>query len=48
MKTGNHFDNSRYKLYRDKLNHIIRKSNHYKNYFAKYKPNIKKTWNGIK
>ena len=37
MKTGNHSDNSQYKLYRDKLNHIIRKSksNNYKNYNCK-------------
>ena len=44
MKTGNHSDNSQYKLYKNKLNNITRKSksNHYKNYFAKYKPGIKK------
>ena len=50
MKTGNHSDNSQYRLYKDKLNHITRKSksNNYKNYLAKYKPNIKKTWSGIK
>ena len=50
MKTGNHFDHSQYKLYRDRFNHIIRKSkcNYYKNYFAKYKSNIKKIWSGIK
>ena len=50
MKTGYHSDHSQYILYRDRLNHIIRKSkcNNYKNYFATYKSNIKKTWSGIK
>ena len=48
MKTGNHSDRSQYKLYRDRLNHIIRKSKYNKNYFAKYKSNIKKIWSGIK
>ena len=38
-----------YKLYRDKLNSLIRASirNHYKQYFTQHKQNSKKTWNGI-
>ena len=38
-----------YKLYRDKLNHLIRASKniYYKNYFTKNKKNSKKVWDGI-
>ena len=38
-----------YKVYRDKINHLIRKSknNYYKKYFIKFKQNSKKIWNGI-
>ena len=38
-----------YKLYRDKINHLLRKSknNYYKEYFQLSKNNSKKIWNGI-
>ena len=38
-----------YKLYRDKLNHLIRASKiiYYKNYFTKNKKNSNKVWDGI-
>ena len=48
VKTDDHSDHSQDRLYRDRLNHIIRKCNYYKNCFAKYKFNIKKTWSGKK
>ena len=38
-----------YKLYRDKINHLIRasKKNYYKSYFTEHQHNTKKTWTGI-
>ena len=38
-----------YKVYLDKINHLIRKSknNNYKKYFIEFKQNSKKIWNGI-
>ena len=38
-----------YKVYRDKVNHLIRKSknNYYKKYFIEFKQNSKKIWNSI-
>ena len=41
---------AKYKTYRDKINHLIRKSrnNYYKNYFSIFKNNSKKVWTGIK
>ena len=40
----------RYKTYRDKINHLIRRSkrNYYRKYFEKFRLNSKKTWTGIK
>ena len=39
-----------YKMYRDKINHLIRRSkrNYYRKYFEKFRLNSKKTWTGIK
>ena len=40
---------NQYKIYRDKINHLIRssKNNYHHRYFSKFKNNIKKTWDGI-
>ena len=40
----------KYKYYRDKINHLIRKSkkDYYINYFASFKENSKKLWSGVK
>lgn len=40
----------KYKIYRNKINCLIRssKKNHYFNYFTKFKTNMNKTWQGIK
>ena len=40
---------AKYKIYRDKINHLIRASKnlYYKNYFTQYKKNSKKIWDGI-
>ena len=42
-------DYMKFKFYRDTINSLMRKSKkqYYKNYFAKYASNIKKTWKGI-
>ena len=49
MKSKNTTHYKTYKLYRDKLNSLIRasKRNHYKQYFTQHNQNSKKTWNGI-
>ena len=49
LKTKDQLWYSSYKQYRDKINHLIRKSkvNHYKGYFLQYKSNSKKLWQGI-
>ena len=40
---------TQYKIYRDKINHLIRssKNNYHNNYFLQFRNNIKKTWDGI-
>ena len=49
MSTNNQKWYDLYKIYRDKINHLIRnsKSNYYKKYFNDYKQNGKKIWKGI-
>ena len=49
MKTKNKKHYAKYKIYRDKINHLIRASKniYYKNYFTQYKKNSKKIWDGI-
>ena len=50
MSTKNQKWYDLYKIYRDKINHLIRnsKSNYYKKYFNDYEQNGKKIWKGIK
>ena len=50
MHTKNQNALKMYKYYRNKINHLIRKSKycHFKNYFSDYSNNIKKMWYGIK
>ena len=49
MKLKNTHNYSQYKLYRDKLNKIIKtsKKNYYKAYFYEHQKYSKKSWNGI-
>ena len=49
MKTKDKKHYAKYKIYRDKINHLIRASKnlYYKNYFTQYKKNSKKIWDGI-
>ena len=49
MKLKSNYNYSQYKLYRDKLNKIIKlsKKNYYKTYFNEHQNNSKRTWNGI-
>ena len=49
MNTKKHKWYDKYRIYRDKINHLLRKSknNHYKNYFATFKRDSKKVWIGI-
>ena len=49
VKSQNPFWYSKYKTYRDKLNHLIRtsKNTYYKNNFNTFKSNSKKIWSGI-
>ena len=44
MNTKKHNWYDKYRIYRDKINHLLRKSknNHYKNYFATFKREVKK------
>ena len=48
-KSGNQVDYKKFKLYRDLINKLKRRSMtlHYKNYFAQHLNNSKKTWTGI-
>ena len=50
MHTNDSLWYHRYKMYRDKINHLIRRSkrNYYYKYFNKFRLNSKKTWTGIK
>ena len=50
MKNLDPFWYTKYKVYRDKINHLIRISKimYYKNYFKQFNTNIKKTWSGIR
>ena len=50
VKTQNKTWYGKYKLYRDKINKLIRKSKHnyYLNYFINFKNDSKKIWSGIK
>ena len=50
MRTNDSLWYYRYKIYRDKINHLIRRSkrNHYHKYFDKFRLNSKKIWTGIK
>ena len=50
MRTNDSLWYYRYKIYRDKINHLIRRSkrNYYLKYFDKFRLNSKKTWTGIK
>lgn len=49
IKSQDKFWYDRYKIYRDRVNHLIRKSkvNHYKHFFSRFKNNSKKLWSGI-
>ena len=49
IKTNNHTFYDNYKLYRNKINHLIRKSksNYFKSYFERFRENSKKIWTGI-
>jgi len=49
MQTKNNFFYRRYKLYRDKINHLIRrnKRDYYKTYFSNNFGNMKKLWTGV-
>ena len=46
IKTNNHTFHDNYKLYRNKINHLIRKSksNYFKSYFERFRQNSKKIW----
>ena len=48
-KNKNSTEYNNYKLYRDKINHLIRASKkiYYKSYFNEHQHNTKKTWRGI-
>ena len=50
LKTKSEYYHHKYKLYRNKINHLIRisKTNYYNNYFSTNKANIKNVWKGIK
>lgn len=50
VKTKNQHHHIRYKLYRNKLNHLIKlsKRSYYLDYFSANKNNIKNMWKGIK
>ena len=50
IKTKSSYYHNKFKLYRNKLNHLVRKSkiNYYNNYFNTNKTNIKNVWKGIK
>ena len=50
MRTNDSLWYYRYKIYRDKIDHLIRRSkrNYYHKYFDKFRLNSKKTWTGIK
>ena len=49
IKTNNHTFYDNYKLYRNKINHLIRKSksNYFKSYFERFRENSKKIWTGV-
>ena len=49
IKTNNHTFYDNYKLYRNKINHLIKKSksNYFKSYFERFRENSKKIWTGI-
>ena len=50
LKNRSLYYHSKFKLYRNKLNHLIKisKTNYYKTYFISNKSNMKNTWKGIK
>ena len=50
IKTKSVYYHTKFKLYRNKLNHLIRisKINYYKNYFRHNKSHIKNIWKGMK
>ena len=50
IKTGSGYNYDKFKLYRNKLNHLIRisKKDYYYKYFNSNKTNIKNIWRGIK
>ena len=50
MRTNDSLWYHRYKMYRDKINHLIWRSkrNYFHKYFHKFRLNSKKTWTGIK
>ena len=50
MRTDDSLWYYRYKMYRDKINHLILRSkrNYYRKHFDKFRLNSKKTWTGIK
>ena len=50
LKSKNSYYFSKFKIYRNKLNHLLIQSKkmYHNNYFANNKHNIKKTWKGIK
>ena len=50
MSTSNDYYFTKYKIYRNKLKHLIliSKKSFYNNYFNTNKDNIKETWKGIK
>ena len=50
LKNRSPYYHSKFKLYRNKLNHLIKisKSNYYRKYFTSNRSNMKNTWKGIK
>jgi hypothetical protein len=50
LKTKSCYDHSKFKYYRNKLNHLLKisKKNYYNDYFLKNNSNSKRTWKGIK
>ena len=50
LKSKSEYYHSKYKIYRNKLNHLINisKRQYYGNYFTENLGNIKNTWKGIK
>ena len=50
LKSKNNYYFSKFKIYRNKLNHLLLRSKkmYYNNYFGNSKHNIKETWRGIK